>query len=275
MMGCIGGTNVLDKKIGEGRTAEIFALDDHRIAKVFRSHVPDHFIDRELKISETVQGLGIKVPKVYGIEIINEKNAIIYEKVDGNTLISTLAKKPWHAKEVGQKMARLHYEVHSKNGEGLDSYKDFLKRHIAQVDELTEEEKAKIVAYLATLPDGTQLCHGDFHPDNILISPKGSVVIDWTTAVTGNPLADVARTAMILKDAALPEQMPKLVKKMFQRLRTILHKNYLDTYIELSKSQREDITKWELPIMAARLIEDVPREEKNVLCSKIREQIHQ
>lgn len=44
------------------------------------------------------------------------------------------------------------------------------------------------------MPDGNQLCHGDFWGGNILMSPRGEVIIDWNRACYGNPLADLART---------------------------------------------------------------------------------
>ncbi|TMA37195.1 MAG: aminoglycoside phosphotransferase family protein, partial [Deltaproteobacteria bacterium] len=43
---------------------------------------------------------------------------------------------------------------------------------------------------LETLPDGDQLCHGDMHPGNIMLSRRGPMVIDWTNARRGHPAAD-------------------------------------------------------------------------------------
>src|SRR5438105_2291070 len=57
---------------------------------------------------------------------------------------------------------------------------------------------------LAALPDGTALCHGDFHPDNVLLSPRGPVVIDWSSASRGHPVGDLAWTSRLLRTADLP-----------------------------------------------------------------------
>ncbi|HET6872584.1 MAG TPA: aminoglycoside phosphotransferase family protein [Sporolactobacillaceae bacterium] len=263
----------MNKKIGEGRTAEIFALDDNRIAKVFRSHIPDDFIDHELNISEKVQALGLNVPKVYGKEEMNGQSAIIYEKVEGETLLATLVKKPWKIRGIARNMARLHYEMHSKSGEGLPLYREVLLRNIQQAEELSDSEKTKIIKYLEGLSDGGNLCHGDFHPDNVLCSSNETFVIDWTTAVSGDPLADVARTAVILQYAVLPDEVPSPIRLLFRVIRSLLYKNYLSTYIELSRCSLEEINKWKLPIMGARLVENLPQKEIELLQLKIRERL--
>ena len=44
------------------------------------------------------------------------------------------------------------------------------------------------------LADGDTLCHGDFHPGNILLSGDGAFIIDFMNVCCGNYLYDVART---------------------------------------------------------------------------------
>jgi aminoglycoside phosphotransferase (APT) family kinase protein len=52
---------------------------------------------------------------------------------------------------------------------------------------------------LHRIPFGTaSLVHFDLHPDNVLMSPSGPVVIDWTNAHGGDPASDVAMTWLIL-----------------------------------------------------------------------------
>jgi tRNA A-37 threonylcarbamoyl transferase component Bud32 len=36
------------------------------------------------------------------------------------------------------------------------------------------------------------LLHRDLHPDNVILSPAGPVVVDWTNAAGGDPAVDVA-----------------------------------------------------------------------------------
>lgn len=40
--------------------------------------------------------------------------------------------------------------------------------------------------------EGATLLHRDLHPGNVILSPAGPVVIDWTNAGAGDPAVDVA-----------------------------------------------------------------------------------
>src|SRR6266446_6342656 len=54
------------------------------------------------------------------------------------------------------------------------------------------------------LGDGNQLIHRDLHPINVLLSPKGPVVIDWTNAARGPGASDVALTWLLMTAGEIP-----------------------------------------------------------------------
>ena len=57
---------------------------------------------------------------------------------------------------------------------------------------------AELHARLHAIPyGGERLLHLDFHPDNVLLSRRGPVVIDWSNARAGEPALDVAMTWVI------------------------------------------------------------------------------
>lgn len=62
------------------------------------------------------------------------------------------------------------------------------------------------------------LIHMDFHPLNIMLAASGPVVIDWSNAGEGDPLADVAFTQVILatSDSDFPRWLER-VGRMFRR----------------------------------------------------------
>lgn len=51
---------------------------------------------------------------------------------------------------------------------------------------------------------GTSLLHLDLHPDNVLLTGNGPVVIDWANAAKGPAGADIATTWLLLAAAAPP-----------------------------------------------------------------------
>jgi aminoglycoside phosphotransferase (APT) family kinase protein len=121
---------------------------------------------------------------------------------------------------------------------------------------------------LAGLPDGENICHGDFHPANVLITEQGPMVIDWMTASTGSPWTDVARTSLILSIGA--KGAGKQVSPMIRMAIKLYHRAYLDRYRALYTDNMEELNRWMPVIAAARLIEDI-RPEREALIRIVEE----
>ena len=54
----------------------------------------------------------------------------------------------------------------------------------------------------APLGEGDALLHLDLHPENVILTPRGPVVIDWPNAARGPGAADVAHTWIVLACSA-------------------------------------------------------------------------
>jgi hypothetical protein len=55
------------------------------------------------------------------------------------------------------------------------------------------------------LPD--TLVHGDLHPENIVITPSGYLVVDWSDAAVGNPFIDLATILVRTSDRDLRRRL--------------------------------------------------------------------
>lgn len=93
-----------------------------------------------------------------------------------------------------------------------------LKSQILEAPMLSEEEKSVILKYLEKLPEGTRLCHGDFHPDNVLMDEQ-LWVIDWMTGVVGEPAGDAARSVVMFSLGAMPPGASAFSKLMLGFIR--------------------------------------------------------
>jgi len=182
--------------IGKGRTADVYRYDDNKAVKIFHRDFT-HLANEEYIKVKNIDSVGIHAPHVYELIEINSQKAIIYEFVHGNNLIYEMQKQPLKVNHYSKKLAESHAKIHSKSVSGLQSVKESLCSEIINVQSLKQTDKEKIMKYIASLSDGNSLCHYDFHPGNILVSNDKFNVIDWMTAVTGNPCADVCRTGII------------------------------------------------------------------------------
>ena len=95
-------------------------------------------------------------------------------------------------------LAELQADIHTHTTFKLPLQRLRLQRQIQSVSGLAKETKAAILTGLDRLQDDNAICHGDFHPENVLLTDREPVIIDWVDATQGSPAVDVARTALML-----------------------------------------------------------------------------
>ncbi|MCC6299322.1 MAG: phosphotransferase [Anaerolineales bacterium] len=246
----------LEQPIAHGRTADIHEWEDGFVLKLFHNWFPMEDIEYEQKIARAVHASGVKSPAAKEIVQVHGRNGLIYERINGETMFATLKRQPRKVFHFGKLLARYHIQMHACDfNADVPVQKQRLQNKIKRADALPAELKPKLLAALETLPVGNKVCHGDFHPDNILMTKNGSVVIDWIDATKGNPLADAARTSVLALGAAstLPTGMKFFIK--------LFHASYLREYFRTHPNGREEYRQW-LPIVAgARLSENIPELE--------------
>jgi Ser/Thr protein kinase RdoA (MazF antagonist) len=245
--------------LAEGRTAEIYAWGEDQILKLFRQGWPERSCQYEHRMALASQQTGYRVPAVGDLIEIDGRQGIIYQRVEGRTMLQMMSKRPWKAAYFGRQMAQLHAEMHTHTAEGLPLVVERLTHKIQHAPRLTEGEKQRILTHLDALPVGDKLLHGDFHPDNIMLTNDGPIIIDWIDAAIGHPLADVARTLVIASVGIPPEErILAAFVKFFLR-------PYLPTYFKHSPYSRGELDTWVLPVAAARMQENIPHEIEPLL----------
>ena len=81
-------------------------------------------------------------------------------------------------------------------------------------------------------------------------------------ATLGNPVADVARSSLLMSQAQLPEGDP--MSKQLALFRDQFYQAYLNRYFQLQPVDRREFDRWRLVVAAARLSEGI-REEQALL----------
>jgi aminoglycoside phosphotransferase (APT) family kinase protein len=253
----------LTTPLAQGRTAEIYRWDDGHVLKFFREWCPPDWVDYEARIARAVYEAGVPSPAPGEIVEVDGRRGLVYERLDGISMLRDLNARPWMVLKHARALAELQVEIHQKVSTGLPSYKDRLRDDIRSTAQLNESLRKKSFALLEVLPNRHNICHGDFHPGNVLLTKKGPIVIDWMTACTGSPWADVARTSLILSIGvkAAGKQVRPIVRmtvKLYQRV-------YLNRYKILVPDREKEMERWIPVIAAARLNEEILPEREALI----------
>lgn len=232
----------LGKLLGKGKEAEVFLCGEH-VLKLYKATAPKSSAFREAANLAVVERLGLAAPIPLGVQPINDRWGVAMTHAAGEFFGQAMARHPTRSSLYLQSMAQLQLRIHAQSGVELTGMKARLSANIKRSTTLGPIRQRWLLDGLAELPDGDMLCHGDFHPWNILGPTDGAVVVDWLDACRGNPVSDVCRTYVLMMHAA-----PKYATA------------YIDAYAAISQMSRDDISAWLPFVAAARLAEGVPHE---------------
>ena len=256
----------LGKPFAQGRTAEIYAWDEGWILKLFYTWFPEDSMEYEARIARAVHRAGLPVPAVGNIIEADGRRGLLYERANGPTMLEELGRRPWTLFRSARLLAQLHAQMHTITVEmDLPAQQQRLEKKMQQAPGLPTDLRATRLNDLSQLPNGSCLCHGDFHPGNVIVTAQGPTVIDWMDATLGNPLADVARTSVILKGVKAYDAVPFLQKALvgwYERL-------YRRHYFRLKPGDQAEYRAW-VPIVAAARMDEGMDEIEDWLLAQAR-----
>lgn len=114
---------------------------------------------------------------------------------------------------------------------------------------------------LDELPEGNALCHGDFHPGNILKSGEKYYIIDWSGSYNGDILSDAAHTYILLEIVPDYEGMNAVKHASAKFVGNIIAAEYIKTFRRLMKFDWSDFSKWMVIKAAERTFYGFPSEK--------------
>lgn len=226
-----------------GLTAIVFTSGDTAL-KVYFEEVPKDEIFKEAFILSFIERMGVKTSRVIQLRNLHGHWVLEMSLVKGRIMLiplieSLAAGDTESARRIIQKVAQMQAQVNSIAAGDFSDYKSYAVKLIQGNPSLSATQKGKLITLAATLPDGDRLCHGDYHPANILMEDEGNcTIIDWFDAGAGDPCNDAARTFANMKH-----------KGFFPESELNLPEIYLVAYCEASGVSRDDVLQW-LPIQA-------------------------
>ncbi|HEY3844188.1 MAG TPA: aminoglycoside phosphotransferase family protein [Acidimicrobiales bacterium] len=148
---------------------------------------------------EYVRVQGFSVPAVEAISA--DGLDMVIERIDGPDMVAMMGTRPWTIPRLGRTLADLHRQLH----------------------EMTAPD------WMADAPvgRGAGLLHLDLHPLNVMMGPRGPVVIDWARACRGDPAVDVALAWILMAAGEVPTS--RVMGMILGRARAALVKSFLDS----------------------------------------------
>jgi uncharacterized protein (TIGR02172 family) len=251
------------KLIGQGRTAEIYAWDDSQALKLYYAGWPVSWVEHEAQVSRAVAATGLPVPATGKVLEVDGRFGVLFERIAGPSLLRQFSSKPWTVAQSLRMFTDLHLTMHTQLVTGLPSQREQLTHLIHEASLLPEGIREAALERLEQLPDGHALCHGDYHPDNVLMTQGGPVIIDWGSASSGHPLADVARTELLL---GVGEPPPSQMNRwLLTSARALVRRAYIRRYLRRRPARAGELAAWRFPIAVARLGEGIVEERDKLL----------
>jgi aminoglycoside phosphotransferase (APT) family kinase protein len=153
---------------------------EHGPGEVLRRYREPRDTAREVAAMEHARSHGYPVPAA---RALNDTD-IVMERAAGSTMLGDMMRNPWRMQRHAATLATLLDRLHA----------------IPAPDWLP-----------SPLGEGTALLHLDLHPENVILTPRGPVVIDWPNAARGPGAADVAHTWVVLACSLPPDDPLKRV----------------------------------------------------------------
>ena len=255
-----GSAAQLGNVIATGSRSVVYQWGSDAVAKVPLASTPEGWIRYEAVYSEAIHALGAPVPRMLGIEVIEGREVSIFERITGQSMWETLLAHQSNAAQLGRRLGELHLEILALPGPlviptqftRVSCKVSYAVRHVApSIDWVTGLIPRQMT---------NALCHGDFHPKNIVLGPTGPVVVDWFDVSRGDPCGDVARSLILLSSgtdgvSTPADPLPGASSNVLAQLRD----SYLETVCSHISFDETDLSTWRIIQTAARLAEGLDR----------------
>lgn len=230
------------------------------IVRIFSNHGSAQ-AQREAVFQNTLAGLGYPVPRVVlcsSDQGIMGRPFNVMELVPGHSMMANLVDPTADITQVAQNLALYHSRLHrvpvgpvmqAIETAGISTDPFSIRRQVDKLDRYLIEPAFERYEHVgewlkANRPEDREspvVCHGDFHPGNIMVDgSRVTGIIDWPGAVFADPEYDVATALaliVVVAGSLFPEWKPVL---------SSFGRTYVDEYLGHSPLDRSKIEYFEV-----------------------------
>ncbi|MFG2632217.1 phosphotransferase [Streptomyces sp. NPDC048473] len=160
--------------LGTGRSADVYALDEKWVLRRYRDGMD---ATHEWTVMSYLSAHGYPVPRLGPRDAASAPCDLVLQRLTGPTMLHSLLSGDLSAAGAGAMLAGLLDKLHT------------------------------VPARLSPHPED-RILHLDLHPDNVMLTDRGPVVIDWSNTREGAPAADRAMSSLILAQVAVDPRSP-------------------------------------------------------------------
>jgi RIO-like serine/threonine protein kinase len=231
--------------IAKRPTKTVYKDGNSVIKMMDESHSASDVLNEALNLS-IVYETGFKVPNLIEVVKHEGKWAIVTEYVEGQTIAELIAEHPAKTDEYFSRFLDVQLEMHAYSAERLRHLTDKLQNEISKSG-LDASTRYELHIRLNGITRHNKLCHGDFVPENVVITPSGEAcVLDWAHATQGNASADAARTYLRFMLAGKDAYAEK----------------YIGLFCKKSDTARQYVQKWMSVVAVSQLAKETPEERE-------------
>ena len=254
------------KKIATGGQAEIYDLANGKILRLMLRPEDSFLVDYEYQSLQAVKGSGLFVPEVFEKVNVDNRPGFIMEKIEGFNLTKMFQKNPLLLFRKIKELSTVHFKLNQiKAPENLIDLRSRIRKLVDKSDFIDSGTKDFVYEILDQLPDGDRLCHGDFHPGNIIVKDGNPYIIDWCGATKADPVADVAHTYLLFRNVPKIPNSSNISFYMLKLAALLSASTYYKTYNKNYKLDESLFSKWLLVRAAERTYYGMESEKKDLV----------
>ena len=174
--------------IGEGRDSLVYDIGGGRVLRRYR-RPKDTAV--EARMMTWAAAHGVRVPEVFDAD----GSDLVMERIDGRAALDGLLQHPWRLPAVGRLLADMHHRLDAVPAASW----------MPERTPVDDDVRPGVV-------------HCDLHPDNVMLTADGPVLIDWTRSGAGDRRMDLAQTWLIIAELGMPDdRLGRAVHRVVRR----------------------------------------------------------
>ena len=236
----------LNNAIAQRKTKTVYKEDGKTIKLFVEDYSKANILNEALNQARVEEFSNLNVPKLLEVTKVEDRWALISEYVEGKTISELMKEFPEKIDHFLDLFVKVQLVVLENEVPMLNRIKEKFREKLENCDNIDENIKYELLQRLEGMKNHKRLCHGDFHPSNVIVQENGCVyVIDWAHVTQGNASADAARTYLLFCMDGKEE----------------LANKYLDLFEKMSGIEKREVQRW-IPIVAAtQMTKKIPEEQ--------------